>query len=321
MIDFRYHIVSIVAVFLALALGLFLGSTSLQSTVTHNLKNQANSVLSENRRVHAANKQISSQNRALTNFTNAVEPYAVAGRLAGASVALVSAPGVDDSIRKSLATTFTEAGATVVADIGLDPAFLDASQDAELGQLARELAHGRPLPRQNGAMQASYLIARTLLARPGTLGATRARIASVLSTFAAGKMLSVAGAMPLRTAQYAVLLVPPGVPPTATPAPGTSGQDLILDNLAKQMRAVSSGTVVAGPTIQPGFSSGALGVARADATLTKSVSTVDAVDTAAGRIATVVALANEPAARVGSFGLATGGDVDDAPLLSPTPSP
>jgi hypothetical protein len=32
MIDFRYHIVSIVAVFLALALGLFLGSTTLQST-------------------------------------------------------------------------------------------------------------------------------------------------------------------------------------------------------------------------------------------------------------------------------------------------
>jgi len=44
MIDFRYHIVSIVAVFLALALGLFLGSTTLQSTVTDNLSKQAKHV-------------------------------------------------------------------------------------------------------------------------------------------------------------------------------------------------------------------------------------------------------------------------------------
>jgi hypothetical protein len=32
-IDFRYHVVSIVAVFLALALGLFIGATSLRGSV------------------------------------------------------------------------------------------------------------------------------------------------------------------------------------------------------------------------------------------------------------------------------------------------
>jgi hypothetical protein len=78
---------------------------------------------------------------------------------------------------------------------------------------------------------------------------------------------------------------------------------------------------VAGPTIQPGYGSGALGVARADSTLTKTVSTVDAIDTAAGRIATVIALANASTGRVGSFGLATGESEDDAPLLSPSPAP
>jgi hypothetical protein len=55
--------------------------------------------------------------------------------------------------------------------------------------------------------------------------------------------------------------------------------------------------------------------------LTKTVSTVDAIDTAAGRIATVIALADAPAGRVGNFGLATGHDADDAPLLTPSPAP
>ena len=42
MIDFRYHVVSIVAVLLALALGLFLGSTTLQGRVFDDLKGRAN---------------------------------------------------------------------------------------------------------------------------------------------------------------------------------------------------------------------------------------------------------------------------------------
>ena len=43
MIDFRYHVVSIVAVFLALALGLFLGSTTLQGRVFDDLKGRVHS--------------------------------------------------------------------------------------------------------------------------------------------------------------------------------------------------------------------------------------------------------------------------------------
>ena len=70
MIDFRYHIVSIVAVFLALALGLFLGSTTLQSTVTRNLDRQANRVTGEynNEAAHQRTAgQTSSRQRAVAH--------------------------------------------------------------------------------------------------------------------------------------------------------------------------------------------------------------------------------------------------------------
>ena len=42
MIDFRYHLVSIVAVFLALAIGIVVGSTALKPAVLSGLQKTAN---------------------------------------------------------------------------------------------------------------------------------------------------------------------------------------------------------------------------------------------------------------------------------------
>ena len=47
MIDFRYHLVSIVAVFLALAIGIVLGSTELQGSTIDGLRTVSNSLRSQ----------------------------------------------------------------------------------------------------------------------------------------------------------------------------------------------------------------------------------------------------------------------------------
>lgn len=319
MIDFRYHIVSLVAVFLALALGLFLGSTTLQSTVTHNLKHQADSVLSKNRSLSTTNGQLKTENANLSGFTSAIQPYVVAGRLAGESVALVSAPGVDGGSRDDLVKALNQAGATVSADIDLQPGFLDATQDAELGQLAKELAHSRPLPRANGATQAAYELARALVTRPGGRVASQRRINSILSTFAAGKMISVSGRTPFHQASLAVLLVPDKAPSGASATTATS-QSTILISVAEQLRAASTGVVMVGPSIAPDATADApIVTARSDSTLTKTVSTVDAIETAPGRIATVLALAAAPSGRVGKYGL--DGSHETSPVISPSPAP
>jgi hypothetical protein len=314
-IDFRYHLVSLISVFLALALGLFLGSTTLQSTVTHSLKSQANRVLGQNRTDEANLKQANIERDALAGFTSSLQPYVVAGRLSGKSVALVSAPGVDGGDRSDLIKALTQAGATVNADIELQTGFLDSSQDAELGQLAKELAHKNPLPQANGATEAAYELARAIVTRPGAQAPGRSRITSILSTFTAGKMISVSGQPPVRQASLAVLLVPGAAPTTASQA-GASSQSTILISVAEQLRASSTGVVMAGPSIDPTLPAGPIKVARADSTLTKSVSTVDAIDLPAGRIATVLALAAAPSGRVGNFGLST-----KTPVVSPSPTP
>ncbi len=47
MIDFRYHLVSIVAVFLALAIGIVLGTTALNGPITSRLRSLETSLRSE----------------------------------------------------------------------------------------------------------------------------------------------------------------------------------------------------------------------------------------------------------------------------------
>jgi Copper transport outer membrane protein, MctB len=316
-IDFRYHIVSIVAVFLALALGLFLGSTTLQSTVTRSLHHQANLVTKENRTAQAKNDVLSSELHAERGFTAAVEPYAVSEKLDGDTVALVSAPGVDGALRKSLTATLEEAGASVTADVQLQSSYLDPTQDAELGALAAEIPlPGHTLPSGNGASQVSALLADVLLVRPGHHPLPRSRVDGALSALSVGKFISVNGDPPDRPANLAVLLVPapdPSVAPTLA-----SAQNTVLLGLAADLRGQSSGTVIGGPNPVAGDSGSALVAARADSTLTKRVSTVDfdISDPAAGRIAVVLALAVAPSGTVGQYGLA-----QTPPLPSPSPSP
>lgn len=315
MIDFRYHIVSIVAVFLALALGLFLGSTTLQGTVTNNLKSQADQVTNANKNLTHQNRQLNGQLKQAGVFASAVEPFAVAGRLANTSVAIVSAPNVDGGDRDQLVQTLGDAGATVTADVRLNPAYLDPAQDVELGNLAHELAGGRHLPKGNGAAQASYELAHALLVRPTSIPQSQTRVAVILNSLADGKMLDVSGDLPTHPADLAVLLLP--APDSSATTAAATQQYAVLADLAQALRGASTGVVVAAPTIAPDAPDGALSAVRSDAVLTKAVSTVDADDTAAGRIAVVLALAAEPSGTIGNYG--AGSKEDPLPSASASP--
>ena len=83
MIDFRYHLVSIVAVFLALAIGIVLGSTELQGP-TYNLLNQTTAKL-QNEYDQASSQRDAAQQQANLgqNYAQAVEPVVLRDLLAG----------------------------------------------------------------------------------------------------------------------------------------------------------------------------------------------------------------------------------------------
>ena len=127
MIDFRYHLVSIVAVFLALAIGIVLGSTELQgptynflSHTTAKLQNQLDQATSQ----RDAAQQQASEDEA---YAQAVEPAVLHDLLTGQQLLIVTEPGAQSSVVSGIITAATDAGAHVTGQINLAPKFFDTS--------------------------------------------------------------------------------------------------------------------------------------------------------------------------------------------------
>ena len=82
MIDFRYHLVSIVAVFLALAIGIVLGATELQGSVIDGLRSSSNSLKSQLSAATAKRDAYEQQVNASGTFLQTAEPKLLNGMLA-----------------------------------------------------------------------------------------------------------------------------------------------------------------------------------------------------------------------------------------------
>ena len=120
MINFRFHLVSLVAVFLALGLGILMGSTVIDQGIVDRLDREIKSVRNENSKVEAQNSDLTKQNKQLQQYIDDLSPYAGAARLDGLSVAVVAENGVDGDVVKQTETMLRDAGADVPAVLSLD---------------------------------------------------------------------------------------------------------------------------------------------------------------------------------------------------------
>jgi hypothetical protein len=139
-IDFKYHVVSIVAVFLALAVGIVLGTNVLSGDVLKNLKTQTTQLRKDSQNLRAQVAQQQTQLDQQQSFGTALEPIAVAGRLRHERVAVVMLSGAGKSTRDQIVKTLTSAGATVTAQIDVASPYTDPTQQSTLDDLVRSLA-------------------------------------------------------------------------------------------------------------------------------------------------------------------------------------
>src|SRR5207302_1677982 len=91
-IDFRYHIVSIVAVFLALAIGIVLGSTELQGPLYNRLNNTTAKLQNELGQASSQRDAAQAQASEGEAYAAAVEPVALHNLLAGQRLLIVTEP-------------------------------------------------------------------------------------------------------------------------------------------------------------------------------------------------------------------------------------
>jgi hypothetical protein len=313
-IDFRYHVVSIVAVFLALALGLFIGSTSLRGPVANFINNRTDQVVGQNRQLKGEISSLQDNVRDEQRFETATQPYITADALAGESVVVVSAPGTDGGTRTKLLDALTAAGANVTGDVRLQDTLLDPNQSTFLETLVARLGiPGHEVTAGTGAERAMSLLAEVLGIRPQSTPVPPAATARVLAGFSDGNLLTVNGSA-VHSASLAVVLAPP--PPSDTADPKTvQAQAALMLDLVRDLDRSAVGAVLAGPLASA--DSGLLKAARADKQVSADVSTVDGVDLPRGIIATVLALAEQAKGGVGSYGTQGGAN---EPVPSPSPS-
>ena len=178
MIDFRYHLVSIVAVFLALAIGIVLGSTELQGP-TYNLLNQTTAKL-QNELNQASSQRDAAQQQANLgqNYAQAVEPVVLHDLLAGQRLLIITEPGAPASVVTAISNAATQdAGATVTGQIALQSKFFDNSDTTldGLNQITLAMSQadnivlntGTPYQQQAAQVIASEILTRAPASTPG----------------------------------------------------------------------------------------------------------------------------------------------------------
>ena len=126
MFDFRYHIVSLVAVFLALGIGVVLGSMSAEKGVVSEQERALIATMEKDfDNLRAENKQLNTIVSADEAFRAGVVPLVVDGQLAGKNVAVMVTGAVDTTTLKTLKTVIEQAGGietsvtTFKGDLGL----------------------------------------------------------------------------------------------------------------------------------------------------------------------------------------------------------
>jgi len=285
-ITLRSHIISLAAVFLALAVGVVLGSGVLNDTMRSGvsagkaaLEKQAGS-LSDDK------ESLTGRLKAADQFDAQVAGRIVRDALAGKSVVVVRTPGAVDADVDAVVGLVGQAGGTVSGTVGLTGQFVDAVAAEKL----RSVVNSPIVPagtQLNTALldqssQAGDLVGLAVLINrdPKIAPVSDEARDTVLSALRDTGFLTYDKVGAANTA----LLV----------TGGALGEDagnrgLTVARFAAGLAPHGSGTVLAG---RDGSATGAAAVAvtRADTALADAVSTVDDVDTAAGRVTTVLAL-------------------------------
>lgn len=137
MIDFRYHLVSIVAVLLALSVGVILGTGALGGPLLEDIDRNVEDVRETNARLQQEVNETRDRLDTEKAFAAEVEPFVLQGWLDGREVVVVEVAGTDGAVADRFRNAVGAAGGTVASTIEvLDRFALTDETDADQLALA-----------------------------------------------------------------------------------------------------------------------------------------------------------------------------------------
>lgn len=309
MIDFRYHLVSLISVFLALAVGVVLGAGPLQNSLGTALNDQV-TALRENRNATQAKLEqtetaVNERDSYITQAATSLLP----GTLASKNVAMVLLPDAKAEDADAIATQLKSAGATVTGRVSLTSTWVDLSREnyrstfsgqvqGHLGSTNSKDANGILGEALAKALTANDDSSRVLMDMLSvTVDKSGTPFISVDSTpTAAAEMIVVVGPRPQASS---------GKGATVEASPG---QD------PKAWAKALEGTAGRAPTVVVGSADGDGGVVGIIRSEKAKVTTVDSVGQIAASVSTPLALASTRAGTTGHYGFDKGAEAVMPPV-------
>ena len=297
MIDFRYHIVSIVAIFFALGAGVVLGAGPLKDTPGDLVASQAD----RDRQQLAEARQQLTETKSLDKYRDdyiaKVTAGLTGGKLTGKRIAIVTMPNADNDLTNGVQDELEQAGGQVTTKVALDSKLFDPGQRQLVEPLVTQLVTAdTDIPADSTTYQrAGLILARGVAAKEEGKSAD-ADSTRIISGLTGSKLLSL---KPSSIKDRASLVVVVAAKPP-TPLPDNSAYNDAVDFI-EGLDQGSAGVVVAGtpPTAKDG---GLLKALRSDSDATKIVSSVDVADLPSGQMTVVFSLVEQASGKAGQYG-------------------
>jgi hypothetical protein len=305
MISLRSHAISLAAVFLALAIGVALGSGLLSNTLLsglrddkHEMQNHIDTLTDDK---NALNEKLS----AAGEFDAQMAPRILRDALTGKSVVLFRTPDAADDDVDALTRFVGDAGGTVSGTVALTQEFVEANSAEKLLSVVNSpiVPAGRQLSTKSvdQGSQAGDLLGIALLRGkdPAAAAVDDGQRDTVLAALRDTGFITYGGQR-IGAADTALIVTGGGL------AEDAGNQGASVARFAAGLAPHGAGTLIAG---RDGSASGtaAVAVTRSDPALTGAVSTVDDVDSQSGRITAVLALQElANGGRPGQYGIGQG---------------
>ena len=284
MINFRFHVVSLIAIFLALALGVVIGAGVIDRGVVDTLNSRLDRVEAKSDRIQDENNKLTTENDQLSQVIADMQPYAVSGRLVGDDIGIVAVRGVNGDNVNDLVTATQQANATVTGKLWLEEKWkLDSGDDVK----ALQDAIGSSTKNKATLRTEAWKQLADRLSTPGAGDASNDLLA----------VLQQAGFLGFDAIDGSTITDFPGRNAGVTLVVGNEGSIAPADvamPLAGALHAAEVPTLVAGTWVETTD-----GPARADAVqpirdsdLATTVSTVDDLDQPQGPTTVVLAMAD-----------------------------
>ena len=288
MISLRQHAFSLASVFLALAVGVVLGSGFLSDTLLSSLRDEKHDLYIQINGLNDQKNVLTEKLSAANNFDNQLVGRIVHDALGGKTVVVFRTPDAKDDDVASVSKIVGQAGGTVTGTVSLTQEFVDANSAEKLRTVVNSsiLPAGAQLSTKlvDQGSQAGDLLGITLLSNPNPTPAVEdVQRDTVLAALRDTGFITYQPADHIGAANAAIVVTGGALPQDA------GNQGVSVARFSAALAPHGSGTLLAG---RDGSATGgaAVAVTRADAGMAAAISTIDDVDTAPGRITAILGL-------------------------------